>query len=70
MNSSRRRVPVKLCEKSEFGFEDQDITFFTSWEEFVIVCTDWSNETNMFKLYNDGYYIKYSTVNLVFDLWN
>ena len=69
MNSSRRRVPVKWCDKSDFGDDEIDDYYFNSWEGFPIVCPDWQNDT-MFDYYNDGLYVVYSTINLNFDLCN
>jgi hypothetical protein len=55
INSSRRRVPVKWCDQSDFGYDDEGISFFASWSNFAIVCPDWQNGT-MFNYYNDGFY--------------
>ena len=41
INSSRRRVPVKWCEQSDFGFDNYGLSFFVSWANFAIVCPDW-----------------------------
>ena len=42
---------------------------FNSWAGFGIVCADFKNGSS-FKLYNDGLYFKYATVNINFDLCN
>jgi hypothetical protein len=68
-NSSRRRVPVKWCTQDDFGTDETDKKFFNSWVGFSIVCPDFSSGT-MFNFFNDGLYVKYSTLNLIIDKCN
>jgi hypothetical protein len=69
MNSSFQRIPVKWCTQDDFGYDKIDIETFKSWEGFGIICPDFKNKS-MFKIYNDGIYMKYSTININFDACN
>ena len=48
-------MPIKWCEQSDFGLDDEGKVFYESWGNFGIICPDWVNGT-MFNYYNDGFY--------------
>ena len=68
-NSSRRRVPIKWCTQDDFGHDKIDVSFFHSWDGLAVICADFSKD-EMFSIYNDDLYVKYSSVNINFDLCN
>jgi len=53
----KTRVPIKFCTQDDFGYDQQSIKEFTSWNNTYVICPDYTN-VKSFQLSDDGYGMK------------